>query len=231
MGTLTQGVPYTDSDADQVTTQVSGDRDADQPLDLAAVPVGASPADGTLLGVEGGTDVVQWSLAQVRRTAQAPVIDNGALVATTTTETSLLASSMSIGANVPAVGDDFDFEAFGLFVNLSGGSTTYRPRLKVGGTTVADLSYSVGALSGLQWRIRSTISFEAVGATSTIWVATTYEMSNGTAVGTTFTSVSTTALTHATTSAIAVALTTTHGGTTSIQNECFRATLRPRARV
>lgn len=216
--------------------------------DLAAIAALASAADKMPYATGAGA----WSLADLtsfartllddasasaaRTTlgvapAQAPVIDNGAVVAATTTETSLLAGTVQIGANVPAVGDDFDFEAIGLFVNLSGSTTTYRPRFKVGGSTVCDQTYSVGALAGLQWRVRATISFEAVGASSTIWVSTTFEMSNGTAVGTTFTTVTSSPLTPATTSAVALALTSTHGATTSIQNECFRATLRARSRI
>lgn len=100
-----------------------------------------------------------------------PISDNGATVASTVTETTLLASPMSIPANTLAAGDLLKLEGLAIGLSFSGSPVTVRHRVKVGGVAVFDKTVtSIAAGASAAYMLNGRIYVKTIGAVSSLHV-------------------------------------------------------------
>lgn len=202
-------------------------------VDLANVPPGTVD---NVLGVDAGALVVQQNfldLANSQIFPQPAVMDYGQARSLSTSELSLLTAVMPIGANVPAVNDQFEIE-FGLaIVNLTGAPATSRIRGYLGANVPMDRTFSLNALTGLAVFGRILVTFKAVGGSSQIHAQSLLISGSGSAIGENFPQFPTSAavFTTATTAAINVDVTVQHSvATNGLATTLYVASLRPRSR-
>lgn len=162
MATWTTGVPYTDASADQVTTEVNGDRSATLSADTG------TDID-TILATTGSLD----SIGLGNR-----VRDAGALVSNTASPTSLLATpaAMKIPGGTAAAGDLFIYEQSGSGANASGTSRTITTTPTFGGSNIFTTAPVVTVANGVFskfWKLRIVIDFDSVGSSGVAQVDAT----------------------------------------------------------
>lgn len=130
-------------------------------------PAALTVAEQRIVGRITGGSIDDLTPAQVRSVSGLGIVDSdtGASVASTTAETTILASGPMVRP-VPEVGDLYQFDASGVCLNLSGGAATFTILVNLGATPFwTSFTNSIGGANLSSFLISAQIFVKAVSAT------------------------------------------------------------------